>query len=190
MGNKQTLFSEEQLEDYTDVTFLTRQEILRVLKRFCEIQEEPPSLKEITYERLKQTVVSYPELSKCPELKENPFRKRICHVFSADNSGSLSFDEFLLMFSVFSEKAPREMKVHYAFKIYDFDGDNFVNSGDIEQAVKLLTQNELAMDEIESIWEKVLFEADIDDDRKLSASEFSHVITKSPDFITTFHFRI
>ena len=29
-----------------------------------------------------------------------------------------SFDEFLLMFSVFSEKAPREMKVHYAFKIY------------------------------------------------------------------------
>ena len=37
---------------------------------------------------------------------------------------------------------------------------------------------------------QVLFEADIDDDRKLSASEFSHVITKSPDFITTFHFRI
>ena len=37
---------------------------------------------------------------------------------------------------------------------------------------------------------QVLFEADIDDGRKLSASEFSHVITKSPDFITTFHFRI
>ena len=37
----------------------------------------------------------------------------------------------------------------------DFDGDNFVGSTDIEHAVKLLTQNELAMDEIESIWEKV-----------------------------------
>ena len=37
----------------------------------------------------------------------------------------------------------------------DFDGDNFVGSSDIEHAVKLLTQNELAMDEIESIWEKV-----------------------------------
>ena len=103
------------------------------MKRFCEIQEDPPSLQEMTYERLKQIVVSYPELSKCPELKvgarcylgeppfrtldgmpgaeasfseikvscnyaisslspllqENPFRKRICHVFSADNSGSL-----------------------------------------------------------------------------------------------------
>ena len=37
----------------------------------------------------------------------------------------------------------------------DFDGDYFVGSSDIEHAVKLLTQNELAMDEIESIWEKV-----------------------------------
>ena len=37
----------------------------------------------------------------------------------------------------------------------DFDGDNFVGSSDIENAVKLLTQNELGMDEIESIWEKV-----------------------------------
>ena len=37
----------------------------------------------------------------------------------------------------------------------DFDGDNFVGSSDIENAVKLLTQNELAMDEIEAIWEKV-----------------------------------
>ena len=30
-----------------------------------------------------------------------------------------------------------------------------MGSSDIEHAVKLLTQNELAMDEIESIWEKV-----------------------------------
>jgi len=37
---------------------------------------------------------------------------------SAGGSGDLTFDEFLLLFSVFSEKAPREMKVHYAFKIY------------------------------------------------------------------------
>eukprot|EP00095_Tigriopus_kingsejongensis_P003779 maker-scaffold155_size301336-snap-gene-0.12 protein:Tk03779 transcript:maker-scaffold155_size301336-snap-gene-0.12-mRNA-1 annotation:"predicted protein" len=161
-----------------------------VFKRFCEIQEPPVNLKTITYEQLKQIVVSYGELSKCPELKENPFRKRICRVFSVDESANLTFDEFLNMYSVFSEKTPREMKVHYAFLIYDFDGDTFVGPSDIEHAVKLLTQNELGTEEIESIWEKVLYEADIDDDKKLSSSEFEHVITKSPDFITTFHFRI
>ena len=51
------------------LTLLKRACIFSVLKRFCEIQEDPPSLQEMTYERLKQIVVSYPELSKCPELK-------------------------------------------------------------------------------------------------------------------------
>ena len=37
----------------------------------------------------------------------------------------------------------------------DFDGDDFIGSSDIEHAVKLLTQNELNNEEIESVWEKV-----------------------------------
>ena len=48
--------------------------------------------------------------------------------------------EFFLLFSSLSERAPRETKLHYAFKIYDFDQDNFIGMNDIEQAVKLLTQ--------------------------------------------------
>ena len=48
--------------------------------------------------------------------------------------------EFVLLFSSLSERAPRETKLHYAFKIYDFDQDNFIGVNDIEQAVKLLTQ--------------------------------------------------
>ncbi len=41
-----------------------------------------------------------------------------------------------------------------SLSLSDFDGDNFVGTSDIEHAVKLLTQNEMALDEIESIWEK------------------------------------
>ena len=37
---------------------------------------------------------------------------------------------------------------------------------------------------------QVLIEGDIDDDKRLSKSEFNHVISKSPDFMTTFHFGI
>jgi hypothetical protein len=35
------------------------------------------------------------------------------------------------------------------------DGDGFIGTTDIEHALKLLTQNELNMDEIQSVWEKV-----------------------------------
>lgn len=35
--------------------------------------------------------------------QENPFRRRICEVFSPDGDGSLTFDDFLNMMSVLSE---------------------------------------------------------------------------------------
>ena len=100
------------------------------------------------------------------------------------------------------------------------DGDGFIGTSDIEHALKLLTQNELNMEEIQSVWEKVnnvnilqiielfitffvlfnynynlkqfqvLVEGDIDDDHRLSKNEFQNVITKSPEFMTTFHFSI
>ncbi|XP_040566050.1 calcium and integrin-binding family member 2 [Lepeophtheirus salmonis] len=191
MGNKNSVFSEEQLDNYVDATFLTKTEVLRVFKRFQDISGQKDN-KELTFEDLQHIRIKYSELSRCPELKENPFRKRICKVFSADypnddveNKG-LDFNEFLMLYSVFSDNAPREIKVHYAFQIYDFDGDNYINASDIELAAKLLTQNELCVQEIKEIVESVLIEGDIDDDKKLSPNEFEHVITKSPDFFNIF----
>ena len=64
-------------------------------------------------------------------MQENPFRKRICKTFSADGSGNLTFDEFLEMYSVFSERTPREIKVHYAFKIY---GELFYPVGELNSS--------------------------------------------------------
>ena len=51
-------------------------------------------------------------------VQENPFRNRIVESFSEDGMGNLSFNEFVDMFSVLSETAPRELKAIYAFKIY------------------------------------------------------------------------
>ena len=51
------------------------------------------------HEKLMTIKLAYSQLTKCPELKENPFRKRICKIFSTDNSGDLSFNDFMLLFS-------------------------------------------------------------------------------------------
>ena len=50
--------------------------------------------------------------------KCNPFRQQIVEVFSSHSDGSLSFEDFLDMMSVFSKNAPKSVKVSYAFKIY------------------------------------------------------------------------
>lgn len=39
-------------------------------------------------------------------------------VFSEDRQGALCFDDFLDMFSVFSDMAPIQLKLKYAFQIY------------------------------------------------------------------------
>lgn len=53
-----------------------------------------------------------------------------------------------------------------------------------------LTRNELTEEEHQQITDKVIEEADVDGDGKLSFLEFDHVVTRAPDFLSTFHIRL
>eukprot|EP00045_Choanoeca_perplexa_P006502 m.55553 g.55553 ORF g.55553 m.55553 type:complete len:131 (+) comp13658_c0_seq5:72-464(+) len=102
--------SPQQLEEYQDCTFFTKKEILYVHKKFRDLASADR--------------VGIQRVMDIDELKNNPFRKRICRVFAEDpTSGQMSFDDFLDMMSVFSEEATREVKASYAFRVYDMDGD-------------------------------------------------------------------
>ncbi|KAG4079472.1 hypothetical protein HA402_005169 [Bradysia odoriphaga] len=130
------------------------------------------------------------DIEQLDELKENPFKQRICEAFSRDGLGNLTFEDFLDLLSVFSEQAPRDIKIFYAFKIYDFDKDGFINQADLKCVIKALTRNELTPEEHQQIAEKVIEEADVDGDGKLSFLEFEHVVLRAPDFLSTFHIRL
>lgn len=88
-----------------------------VHKRFRELR---PDLvpRQMTEGQASSVKVPCECIEKMPELRENPFRRRICEAFSRDGQGNLSFEDFLDALSVFSEQAPRDIKVFYAFKIY------------------------------------------------------------------------
>ncbi|CAB1313661.1 unnamed protein product, partial [Coregonus sp. 'balchen'] len=74
--------------------------------------------------------------------------------------------DFLDLLSAFSDSATLEIKSHYAFRIFDFDDDGTLDSGDLEKLVNCLT--------------------DIDKDGTVNLSEFQHVISRSPDFVSSF----
>ncbi|KAK1798229.1 hypothetical protein P4O66_006634, partial [Electrophorus voltai] len=146
-----------------------------------------------------------------PELKENPFRQRIVETFSEDGSGDLSFSDFVDMFSILSEMAPLDLKITYAFKIYgqessccavlwelvffkfvcftpplvllDFNMDGFLCEQDVEEVVHRLTGEELKPEERKLVSHRVMEEADLDGDGKLSLTDFENMISKAPDFI-------
>uniref|UniRef100_A0A8C3HNX1 Calcium and integrin binding family member 3 n=1 Tax=Chrysemys picta bellii TaxID=8478 RepID=A0A8C3HNX1_CHRPI len=114
---------------------------------------------------------------------DNPFRQRIAEVFSEDGEGNMTLDDFLDMFSVLSEMAPRDLKAYYAFKIYDFNNDDYICKSDLEKTVNKLTRNELTPEEVCLVCDKVIDEADQDNDGRLSVEDFQHMIVRAPDFL-------
>jgi len=183
MGNKVSIFTDVELKTYQDCTFFSRSDVLRLFKKFTNLV--PEQRRDVRDGRLPRDV-----LEEMSELKENPFRRRICQIFSEDGTGDLTFDEFLDLCSVFSEAAPPDVKIAYAFKIYDFDEDNHIGTSDLEKTIRCLTKDSMTREEIDLIINKVLEETDLDDDQMLSFIEFEHVISRAPEFLSTFHIRI
>eukprot|EP00128_Syssomonas_multiformis_P012883 Colp12_sorted_trinity150504_noHs@7647 len=177
MGQKQSVFSKEELEKYEEVTFFTQKEILGVWERFSQLNPEN-----------KQTL-TMEEVCKMKELSANPFKERICQVFSDDGSGNLTFEDFLDMLSVFSEGATRDVKASYAFRLYDFDGDEYIDRSDLIATLQLLTAGQLTEEEMNTITDKIMEESDLDGDERISYLEFEHVVARAPDFINTFRIR-
>ncbi|XP_076003119.1 calcium and integrin-binding family member 2-like [Genypterus blacodes] len=187
MGNKQTTFTDEQLEAFQDCTFFTRKEILRLHGRYRELA---PHLVPLDYTNNPDIRLPPTLIVSMPELKENPFRDRIVQTFSEDGQGNLSFSDFVDLFSALCETSPRELKTIYAFKIYDFNRDNFICKEDLEKTLSKLTKGELTPEELTLVCDKAVEEADLDGDNKLSFADFENMISKAPDFLSNFHIRI
>lgn len=195
MGAKASTLTKDEVSEYQELTFLTKQEIIQADKIFQELLGENRSRERIAR-------VSQKKILTLPELKSNPFGDRICHVFSTCElrDGSLSFEDFLDLLSAFSDSATMEIKSHYAFRIFDFDDDGTLDAKDLEKLVKRLTgeteeksnrttdlnKSSLSDVEMKQLIDNILEESDIDKDGTVNLSEFQHVISRSPDFVSSF----
>nr|XP_056709387.1 calcium and integrin-binding family member 4 [Euleptes europaea] len=120
-----------------------------------------------------------------PQLKVNPFRDRICKVFSTD--GYFTFDDIIGMASVFSDLACPILKIEYVFRMYDFNEDGFVDQEDLQKVIRrLLTSKNLREEAIVSMANRVVKDADLDNDKMLSLTEFEYAMTQRPDFLHSF----
>ncbi|KAK2918019.1 calcium and integrin-binding protein 1-like isoform X1 [Channa argus] len=187
MGTGTSQLDKDSLLKYQELTFLTKQEILLAHKKFIQLFENrkrPPDLQ--------TSRVPKHKIIKLLELEYNPFKDRICHVFSTSElkNGSLTFEDFLNLLSAFSDSATLEIKSHYAFRIFDFDDDGTLSCGDLEKLINCLTgetdDTSLKADEVKQLINNILEESDIDKDGTVNLSEFQHVISRSPDFVSSF----
>uniref|UniRef100_A0A8C9NJV0 Calcium and integrin binding 1 n=1 Tax=Serinus canaria TaxID=9135 RepID=A0A8C9NJV0_SERCA len=72
----------------------------------------------------------------------------------------------------------------------DFDNDGILDRKDLEQLVNCLTgqgeESRLSSAEMEQLIQNILEESDIDKDGTINLSEFQHVVSRSPDFASSF----
>uniref|UniRef100_G3PCD3 EF-hand domain-containing protein n=1 Tax=Gasterosteus aculeatus aculeatus TaxID=481459 RepID=G3PCD3_GASAC len=182
MGTTASQLGKDLLSEYQVTVFCF---VFSAYKRFSELLGKDE--KDVLHER-----VPMDRILTLPELKSNPFRKRICYVFSTSDSknGSLTFEDFLDLLSAFSDSATMEIKSHYAFRIFDFDDDGTLDCGDLEKLVNCLTgetdETKLTAEEMRQLISNILEESDIDKDGTVNLSEFQHVISRSPDFVSSF----
>lgn len=136
MGNLPKYFNKAQLELYSTCTYFTEYEIRTLYKKFSEIN--PEKIDPVIGDA--QSRISFEEAENLREIRACPFAKRLCKVFTTDsNEQGLNFEDFLDMMSVFSDRAPWNLKATYAFKIFDFDNDNKLSATDIECTILCLT---------------------------------------------------
>ncbi|XP_039438955.1 calcium and integrin-binding protein 1-like [Culex pipiens pallens] len=186
MGAKESsLLSAEQLEDYAELTYLTKWEILLIMDKFLPL--EPDEIRKDLHRRIPNRKI----MEAFPQLKFNPFRDRIFEVFSSGGDTRCSFEDVLDLFSVMSDRCPHRVKAAWAFRVFDVDNDRQISADDIVALCDRLvgTDPGLHRDEKTCIAEVILEEMDLQKNGSLGEFDFIHAIAKVPEFYHSFSFR-
>ena len=91
MGQKNGVFSKDELEEYTELTYLSRGEVLKAYSKFSSI--DPNKLAQNRHAKISCDKVR----NSTEELKLNPFGDRICSVFRYLKENKISVSYFLII---------------------------------------------------------------------------------------------
>eukprot|EP00457_Paulinella_chromatophora_P014497 gb/GEZN01014926.1/.p1 GENE.gb/GEZN01014926.1/~~gb/GEZN01014926.1/.p1 ORF type:complete len:236 (-),score=44.33 gb/GEZN01014926.1/:156-863(-) len=101
------------------------------------------------------------------------------------------FVHFVSMLNAFSARASLQVKAYYAFELYDFDGDHFLNTDDIVAVIETTVgKNRMSRQRMLKVAAQVLEESDLDGNLKLSRTEFNRILKRIPDFAIKFQFAL
>lgn len=174
----------EQLDEYAELTYLTKWEVLLILEKISSLVPEQTPFD--LYSRIPNSQIA----EVFPQLKFNPFRDQLFAVFSSSHDDRCSFEDVLDLFSVMSDRCPQQIKAAWAFRVFDLDNDNMITRDDICSICDRLSKNnQLRDDEKSCIADVVLQEMDLHNNGSLGEFDFIHAISKVTEFHNTFSFR-
>jgi len=192
MGNSRSsqALQEENISQIEADTGFTGNQIERLWSRFTSLDKQDKGY--LTRE----------DFLRIPELAINPLGDRIVHAFFRDGHSNsngnndleardrdvVNFCDFVRVLAHFrpikknAEKNKlnsRQEKLKFAFRMYDLDGDEKISKEELLAVLTMMVGENISEDQLESIAERTIHEADEDKDTKISFDEFCKVLERT-----------
>jgi len=189
MGNQSSVsLQPEDIEKIGSETGFTASQIDRLYSRFTSLDKE------------QKGYLSREDFLRIPELAINPLGDRIVHAFFYESlegtEDKVNFTDFVRVLSHFrpiekqkksdlveggGEIQPnsRMEKLHFAFRMYDLDGDEMISQNELLAVLSMMVGSNISQDQLVSIAQRTISEADTDKDGLISFEEFVQALEKT-----------
>ncbi|XP_023323499.1 calcineurin B homologous protein 1 [Eurytemora carolleeae] len=127
-----------------------------------------------------------------PELAINPLGDRIVHAFFYESKNGdedrVDFKDFVRVLAHFrpikknmekNKLNTRMEKLHFAFRMYDLDGDDKISREELLAVLTMMVGANICPEQLVSIAERTIIEADTDKDNLISFEEFAKVLERT-----------
>ncbi|XP_069116217.1 calcineurin B homologous protein 1-like [Argopecten irradians] len=171
MGTRASIqLQENELNEIQNETGFSHNQIVRLYSRFTSLDKSSNG------------VLSREDFLRIPELAINPLGDRIVHAFFQEsNDETVNFRQFMRVLARFrptktnqtkNKLNTREEKLKFAFKMYDLDGDDKISRDELLAVLHMMVGDNITEEQLGSIADKTISEADIDGDNQISFEEF------------------
>jgi len=164
----------EEMNDILRNTSFSRKQVERIWRRFQSLDQEGDG-------QIPTQVFFH-----LPEFSGNPLAHRLLECLTIprglrereQRQDHIGFVSFVSAMNVFNVDTPDETKLQYLFKMFDRDGDGFLNREDLRLSYLDIIGKSMSQQEVENMAKTVIRQCDKDGDGKLSIMEFSAMIDK------------
>ncbi|KAG8225129.1 hypothetical protein J437_LFUL006152 [Ladona fulva] len=177
MGNRSSLLLRaEEIAQIQEETGFTSNQIERLYSRFTSL------------DRGDCGTLSREDFLRIPELAINPLGDRIVHAFFQEGCGDrVNFLQFMQVLAHFrpikknkdNKLNSREQKLKFAFKMYDLDSDDRISRDELLAILHMMVGANISEEQLTSIAERTILEADQDGDQMISFEEFCKALERT-----------
>lgn len=132
--------------------------------------------------------LSREDFIRIPELAINPLGDRIVQAFFSDFTDErINFRQFMRVLARFRPLKKsrenilnnREEKLRFAFKMYDLDDDDKITREELLAVLHMMVGANISSDQLASIADRTILEADKDGDKSISFDEFCKILERT-----------